>query len=278
MGWAHWKINDGMEWIHYLCKLPTRLPISTGVLIPFQATVLLNANVAFLAVPGVNYGSATQIASYLSVITSIGSIITGLLLTRQYRDRKDSSSAEEAVCLPILVSINTQIGSRRTTFWKVGCTLPEGSRHWGSCIRCLTPYLCGREHKFFACKKIIIDLFYRMVTFLLAFSLKCFVLPSYEYKDIPVIVAWALVAGLVIWCVITGWDSENPSYPAQWIKSLRTRARGMFRKEGSSKIAGPAAKTSTKWLPRRFSSDGSSTMVESPVNSSNLRVLETVWW
>ncbi|KAJ6473528.1 hypothetical protein C8R47DRAFT_1294502 [Mycena vitilis] len=52
-----------------------------------QATVLLNANVAFLAIGSVdnngvpvNGRSATQILSYLSIIMSMGSIITGLLL------------------------------------------------------------------------------------------------------------------------------------------------------------------------------------------------------
>ncbi|EMD36408.1 hypothetical protein CERSUDRAFT_115416 [Gelatoporia subvermispora B] len=73
------------------------------------ATVLLNANVAFLAVPGViNSGSSSpsdnstqtptgsssspqspaQIASYLSIIMSIGSILLGLLLVRQNRTKR----------------------------------------------------------------------------------------------------------------------------------------------------------------------------------------------
>ena len=50
--------------------------------------MLLNANVAFLAIPGVDPGNYTrtpaQFASYLSIITSLGSIATGLLLLRQY--------------------------------------------------------------------------------------------------------------------------------------------------------------------------------------------------
>ena len=58
-----------------------------------QATVLLNANVAFLAIPSVDTGpyvrDASQIVSYISVIASIGSVITGLLLIRQHRSKKE---------------------------------------------------------------------------------------------------------------------------------------------------------------------------------------------
>ncbi|EMD35446.1 hypothetical protein CERSUDRAFT_75041 [Gelatoporia subvermispora B] len=54
------------------------------------ATILLNANVAFLAIPSVDNGeltkrSAAQIASYVSMIFSMGSMLQSLLLTRQYR-------------------------------------------------------------------------------------------------------------------------------------------------------------------------------------------------
>ncbi|OCH87221.1 hypothetical protein OBBRIDRAFT_172478 [Obba rivulosa] len=58
------------------------------------ATVLLNANVAFLAIPSVDPGSdqdkprsAAQIMSYISMIFSVGSIILSMLLTRQHRLR-----------------------------------------------------------------------------------------------------------------------------------------------------------------------------------------------
>ncbi|KAJ2914628.1 hypothetical protein MD484_g5809, partial [Candolleomyces efflorescens] len=55
------------------------------------ATVLLNSNVAFLAIQSVDAQgvpkrqSDSQRASYLSVITSLGSIIFGLLMLRQHR-------------------------------------------------------------------------------------------------------------------------------------------------------------------------------------------------
>jgi hypothetical protein len=68
---------------------------------PQQATVMLNANVAFLAIQSVDVNddprrSAAQISSYLSVIANIGSIILGLLLMRQNRT-KSKETADEAV-------------------------------------------------------------------------------------------------------------------------------------------------------------------------------------
>ncbi|KAG5635306.1 hypothetical protein H0H81_011766 [Sphagnurus paluster] len=55
-------------------------------------TVLLNANVAFLAIQSVDENhtdsrSLAQIASYTSIAASLGSIILGLLLVRQYRSK-----------------------------------------------------------------------------------------------------------------------------------------------------------------------------------------------
>lgn len=64
--------------------------------------MLLNANVQFLAVPGVDpgnhYRSPTQIANYLSIITSIGSIVIGLLLLRQHKTKPEDSADEVVGC------------------------------------------------------------------------------------------------------------------------------------------------------------------------------------
>ncbi|KAF7366168.1 hypothetical protein MVEN_00493800 [Mycena venus] len=55
------------------------------------ATVLMNASIAFLAIPTVDNGQNTftrstgQIASYISVIASLGTVIVGLILLRQNR-------------------------------------------------------------------------------------------------------------------------------------------------------------------------------------------------
>ncbi|PBL04205.1 hypothetical protein ARMGADRAFT_45799 [Armillaria gallica] len=58
-----------------------------------NATVLLNANIAFLAIQSIDDSSSdkgrspTQIASYVSTILSVGSIILGLLLLQKYRHK-----------------------------------------------------------------------------------------------------------------------------------------------------------------------------------------------
>ncbi|KAF8649636.1 hypothetical protein AX16_005724 [Volvariella volvacea WC 439] len=58
------------------------------------ATVLLNANIAFLAVQGINSdsdkswdSSPAQVAGYVSIVASVGSVLTGLLLVRQQRTK-----------------------------------------------------------------------------------------------------------------------------------------------------------------------------------------------
>lgn len=60
--------------------------------------VLLVANVVFLAVPSVDPGNRTrtaaQLASYLSVITSIGSIVIGLFLLRWHGNKPQDSSEQ----------------------------------------------------------------------------------------------------------------------------------------------------------------------------------------
>jgi len=66
--------------------------------------VLLNANVAFLAIPSVDPGdrdrSPAQLASYLSIVASVGSVVTGLLLLRHHMV-KPHDAAEEVVSRPI---------------------------------------------------------------------------------------------------------------------------------------------------------------------------------
>ena len=61
-------------------------------LLTFKSTVMLNANVAFLSIQSVDvnldpYRSPAQTSSYCSIVTSIGSIIIGLILVRQNRTK-----------------------------------------------------------------------------------------------------------------------------------------------------------------------------------------------
>ena len=88
----------------------------------FQSTVMLSANVGFLAIPGVvmstlndNITSASQvviftspaqIASYMSMEASVGSIVIGLLLVRHNRSKQKEdpvgavSQLHRLVCAP----------------------------------------------------------------------------------------------------------------------------------------------------------------------------------
>ena len=83
-------------------------------MIAIQSTVMLSANVGFLAIPGVVlsnlsgtditsakevviFTSASQIASSLSAEASIGSIVIGLLLVRYNRRRGKEEDSESAV-------------------------------------------------------------------------------------------------------------------------------------------------------------------------------------
>lgn len=61
---------------------------------PLQATVLLNANVGFLAIHSVDDGNGTtlrQIASYLSLMSSLASIILGLVFVGHNRTESRNS-------------------------------------------------------------------------------------------------------------------------------------------------------------------------------------------
>ena len=75
-----------------------------------SGTVLLNANVAFLAIPNIatQQGevsrSPSEIASYLSLAASVGATMLGLLLVRQNRT-KNRETAEEAVSLSLILLI-----------------------------------------------------------------------------------------------------------------------------------------------------------------------------
>lgn len=65
-----------------------------------QATVLLNANVGFLAINTVDKGgrNAIQMASYMSLVTSLGSIVVGLFFVSHDRT-SGQNTATEAVSI-----------------------------------------------------------------------------------------------------------------------------------------------------------------------------------
>ncbi|OJA21586.1 hypothetical protein AZE42_04111 [Rhizopogon vesiculosus] len=60
------------------------------------ATVLLNANVGFLAITTVDKGgrSFVQLASYMSLVTSLGSIVLGLVFVSRDRTSGENTASE----------------------------------------------------------------------------------------------------------------------------------------------------------------------------------------
>ncbi|KAI0366828.1 hypothetical protein BV20DRAFT_951560 [Pilatotrama ljubarskyi] len=172
------------------------------------ATVLLNANVAFLAIPSVDNDdeqlTAAQITSYLSIVTSVGSIVLGLLLIRQHRV-KSKDTAHEA--------------------WR---------------------YLNSRKHPTLGLETLAIIyslpyalLMWGMVTFLLAFSFECFSTPD-RLGVILTAAVWVAVAILVCWCVYTGWEGGETSgwdRPRAWWSRLfpeKEKCEGIEGEESSS--------------------------------------------
>ena len=101
VGAAHHTDTRGLERHHLKCEYSLAVAPRYDLYAPFrQGTVLLTANMAFLAIPSVDNGTRartpTQVASYFSTVTSIGSIVIGLLLVRKHRD-KPNEFADEVV-------------------------------------------------------------------------------------------------------------------------------------------------------------------------------------
>ncbi|KAG1747680.1 hypothetical protein EDB19DRAFT_1630622, partial [Suillus lakei] len=83
------QLVNHISWKRFIDKLNSEWEAFT-----LYSTVILNANIAFLAVPNVK--PAARISSYVSTASSVGAIILGLLLMRQNRTHK-RDSAEDAV-------------------------------------------------------------------------------------------------------------------------------------------------------------------------------------
>ncbi|SJK98588.1 uncharacterized protein ARMOST_01856 [Armillaria ostoyae] len=137
-----------------------------------NSTVLLNANVAFLAIQSVDDSSAkegrspAQISSYISVIASIGSIILGLLLIRQNR----------------WMTLGPFTATREPTGLE---TLA---------IMYSLPYA------------LLI-----MITFLLAFSLMCFTASDVALRML-VGTVWLVIAVLVSWSIAASWEIRQSGW------------------------------------------------------------------
>ncbi|KAF8066991.1 hypothetical protein FPV67DRAFT_1450101 [Lyophyllum atratum] len=156
------------------------------------ASILLNANVAFLAIPSNDPSnntstvlparSAAQIASYLSVVTSFASMMIGLLLVRQHKTKERASIVE------------------------------------------FHQYLRNREHPVRGFEELasIYSLPYALLTwamgsFLVAFMLMCFQISTTLTRSIVGLVI-GLVCALIIWCVWMAWE-ETEFRLRHWFKT-----------------------------------------------------------
>ncbi|KAF9236836.1 hypothetical protein BU15DRAFT_19368, partial [Melanogaster broomeanus] len=105
------------------------------------ATVILNANVAFLSIPMVNGSgnnspppeTSAEICSYISVATSLGAVATGLLLMRQNRTKR-RETAEDAANFMMKMDCST-FGMETIA---ILFSLPYGMLMWS-----LLSFVCG---------------------------------------------------------------------------------------------------------------------------------------
>ncbi|KIJ66565.1 hypothetical protein HYDPIDRAFT_109616, partial [Hydnomerulius pinastri MD-312] len=172
--WVDQLVNH-ISWKRFIDKLNSEWQEFT-----LYGTVVLNANVAFLAVPTINYPA--EIASYVSMICSVGAIILGLLLVRQNRT-KGRDSAEEAVSFMTRMTYS-MFGTETLA---VLYSLPFALLMWG------------------------------MIFFVLAFAFLVFQ-GTDQVTRASVGSAAALIGFFVIWTVWAAWDSYLPRY---WIHLLR---------------------------------------------------------
>ncbi|KAF8155634.1 hypothetical protein B0H34DRAFT_659915 [Crassisporium funariophilum] len=147
------------------------------------ATVLLNANVAFLAIQSIDTAAAphrrtdAQRASYFSVVASIGAIVLGLLLVRQHNTTLSRS---------FLANRSASVYGLETL--ALMYSLPYALLMWG------------------------------MVSFLVAFSIMCF--GSHDSVTIVMMsVTWFTLCSLLAWCVSVSYEDQPFWYPwpfRQW--------------------------------------------------------------
>ncbi|KAF9257926.1 hypothetical protein L218DRAFT_1005630 [Marasmius fiardii PR-910] len=153
-------------------------------------TVLLNANVAFLAIQSVDEATAVlgrspaQILSFLSVVSSIGSVIVGLTLARKNRIEHKETEAEI-----FLNSFEAEHMGLETLAMLY--SLPYALLMWG------------------------------VILFLAAFSYYCLA-GSALYVRLIVAGAWIIVSFLALWCIFTlaSWGHRFDAQMTAWGKVI----------------------------------------------------------
>ncbi|KAK0449708.1 uncharacterized protein EV420DRAFT_760800 [Desarmillaria tabescens] len=137
------------------------------------STVLLNANVAFLAIQSVDESSENagrspaQISSYVSIIASIGSIILGLLLIRKNRSKARDSSGDA---------------------WR---------------------FLRSQKHNKTGLETLAI--LYGLPYALLMWALMCLTASNLSVRML-VGSAWLAIGALILWCIMTSWETKLPDH------------------------------------------------------------------
>ncbi|PBK91704.1 hypothetical protein ARMGADRAFT_1166499 [Armillaria gallica] len=145
------------------------------------ATILLNANVAFLAIPSVDEsieryrGSITQVLSILSVVSSLGSILVGLLMGRYHRTKKHIPVGDINVYLKSHYSDDSRWGFE-----------------WLAIIYSI-PYAL---------------LMWAMVLFLGAFFSMCWESPTRSVR-ISVVIGFSLAFAVSVLCIYRFWEGDQ---------------------------------------------------------------------
>ncbi|KAF7986293.1 hypothetical protein HWV62_35236 [Athelia sp. TMB] len=161
------------------------------------ATVLLNANMAFLSIQsvdtsGIFTGDRTiaQIVSYISIVTSLGSAILSLLLVKQNRSKEEEAANRAAMFLG-----NMTHGTRGLEHLSILYAIPYALLMWST------------------------------LTFVGAFTLEVFVRTSIVAR-VNVGSVLAVCTILVLWCILAAWigDSPHPHVLGSLKKRLVDRA------------------------------------------------------
>ncbi|KDQ28115.1 hypothetical protein PLEOSDRAFT_1112866 [Pleurotus ostreatus PC15] len=162
-----------------------------------NSAVLLAANVAFLAIQSVDNDKAdprrspSQIASYLSTLTSVSSMIVGLLLVRQTRTKGRDTAKAAADYL------------RARQYRVVG--------HEPLAIMYSLPYA-----------------FLIMVLFMIAFLLAC-LLDTTLITRLLAGITGLICLTLIFWCIWMNWDRGVDVHQSQWNTSIDTLSQWRVR-------------------------------------------------
>ncbi|KAJ7155007.1 hypothetical protein C8R46DRAFT_1116799 [Mycena filopes] len=185
------------EWSELLDKLSQEWGHFT-----LYSTVVLTANVGFLAIQSVDQGgylvlnrSPAQLASYLSVLYSIGSIMLGLLLVTQYR-RRNAETMSSAEASQFMYKHSSVLGLEELA---VLYSLPYALLMWSVAL------------------------------FVVALSFLCFQHSGFVTRMLVGIVS-LIVGALIFWCIFVWWQGTDWSwlkhpFNLRWLKSVADRAK-----------------------------------------------------